>query len=59
MEIKMSFKKDEVKEIVKEYALKELGIDVTQKDIFVSDIFGEITVEISDKKASQVANEKR
>jgi len=52
MEIKISFKKDEVKEIV-------LGIDVTQKDIFVSDIFGEITVEISDKKASQVANEKR
>ena len=53
MEIKISFKKDEVKEIVKAHALKELGIDVTQKDIFVSDLYGEIVVEITDR-ANQV-----
>ena len=51
MDIKITFKLDETKEILKAHVLKELPINQETNDIYVTESYGEFTVKIEEKIA--------
>ena len=53
MEIKISFKADEVKEILKTHVLKELPINQETNDIYVTESYGEFTVKVEEKTVAK------
>ena len=53
MEIKISFKLDEMKEILKAHVLKELPINQETNNIYITESYGKFTVEIEEKIAEE------
>ena len=49
MKITIKVENNEAKEIIKSYVMKQIPMDFTDKEIYVSNSYGEFTVEITDK----------
>ena len=49
MKIKLSLNEKEVKEIIKEYALKEFPINTKNKEIYITELYSGCTIEIEEK----------
>ena len=57
MEIRITLKSDEVKDIIKAHVLKEFPMDTTDHDIEVGEYFGDLKVEIFPKKPEKKEEE--
>lgn len=53
MEIKISFKLDEMKEILKAHVLKELPINQETNNIYITESYGKFTVEVEEKTVAK------
>jgi len=49
MKLTIKIDNNEAREIIKSHVMKQIPIDFTDKEIFVSNSYGEFTVEITEK----------
>jgi len=49
MKLTIKINNKEAKEIIKSYVIKQIPMDFTDKEIYVSNPYNEFTVEITDK----------
>ena len=49
MKLTIKIDNNEAKEIIKNYVIKQIPMDFTDKEIYVSNPYNEFTVEITDK----------